>query len=165
MSRRSRSPGWLLAAAALAGCAHRGNDRITLADGLALEAISGSGPGVALSSDRPSVTSIDRAGWQPLEFAVGINGTAHYPNYSRVRTTVRETRRQRGEFPTPESCLDLVAGTQRRQRVEAMTQPFRTLGNAVLIVPRMFFRRPWTTVHSPREPYQRHRAEIPAVQP
>lgn len=156
---------WLLAATATAGCAHRGNDRITLADGLALEAISGSGPGVALASDQPSVTSIDRADWQPLDFAVGINGTAHFPNYSRVRTTVRETRRQRGEVPTPESCLDLVAGTQRRQRVEALTQPFRTLGNAVLIVPRMFFHRPWTTVYSPREPYQRTHAAAPPVHP
>lgn len=142
-------------ALALGACAHHDNNRLTIGKTVELPALSGTAPGIAVTSTEPSVTTVDRADWEPLAFDVPIDGTAHRPTYLRVRTTVRETARQRGESPTAESALDLVAGTHRQQRREAMTQPFRALGNAFLVVPRMVYHRPWKTVYSPREGYQR----------
>ncbi|MFM9996647.1 MAG: hypothetical protein ACKVU4_12715 [Phycisphaerales bacterium] len=142
-------------ALALGSCAHQNNSRLTIGTTVELPALSGAGAGIAAAGAQPSVTTIERANWEPLAFDVPIDGTAHRPTYVRVRSRVQETPRQRGDAPTPESSLDLVAGTHGRQRREALTQPFRALGNALLVVPRMVYHRPWKTVYSPREAYQR----------
>ena len=53
-------------------------------------------------------TTLDRAGWQPIDFVVPVDGVRHDPNY-RFLTSSRQrsrTARDRGDFPTYVSALD-----------------------------------------------------------
>jgi hypothetical protein len=146
----------VLAAAMAAGCVHERNESLALHDTILMEALGPERPGIALTSESPSVTRIDRSGWEPTTVVVPVDGTAHFPTYVRVFSTVKETRRQRGEYATELSALDLDGGSESKQQLEAVTQPFRALGNALLILPRMiFYRRPWQTLQSPRQAYER----------
>ncbi len=139
-----------------AGCVHERNESLALHDTILMEALGPEGPGIALTSESPSVTQISRSEWEPTTILVPVDGTAHYPTYVRVFSTVEATRRQRGEYPTELSALDLDGGSESKQQWEAVTQPFRAIGNALLILPRMiFYRRPWETLQSPREAYER----------
>lgn len=145
----------LLAASVPGGCVSRKNDGLGLGGVLVPEAVAPPGPGIALSSDQPSVTSFSRDDWERTEFLVPVLGVAHKPMYTKSASRVKVTPRQRGEFPTTESAMDLVAGSAKRQRREAFWAPFRALGSAILLVPKMFYQRPWQSQWSPRTGYQR----------
>ncbi len=141
---------------ALTGCVSDKNESLALRNTVLMEALGPPQPGIALTSESPSVTRIDRSEWETTPIAVPVDGTAHFPTYVRVRSTVKETPRQQGVYPTDESCLDLLAGTEEKQQWEAVTQPFRAAGNILLMVPRMiFYRQPWESLESPREFYER----------
>lgn len=143
--------------AAQTGCVSDKNENLALRNTVLMESLGPPHPGIALTSEAPSVTQIDRSAWEATPIAVPVDGTAAFPTYVRVRSRVKETRRQRGLYPTDESCLDLLAGTEDEQQWEAVTQPFYAAGNALLIVPRMiFYRQPWESVESPREFYERN---------
>lgn len=139
----------------LSGCTKDRNDSVMLGEVVRMEAISPPTAGYVLSDQDASVTQIDRSAWELTWVLVPVDGTAHFPTYVRYKRKVTETSRQRGEYPTDQSSLDLAEGMED-QAWEAMTQPFRALGNAILIVPRMIYKRPWKMRESPRDYYARH---------
>lgn len=163
---RSRPlPAALVVAAlsALSGCAAP-NDGLTLADRVALEALS---PGAAqqpfprprpAAGDAPSLRAdtLDRAHWAVRPILVPIDGTAHQPTYATGPSYAHSTPRQRGEFPTLDSVLDLGDRESAWAEVyEGFAWPFWAGVDLALMPARMVMQEPWSTVQSPPGPRAR----------
>jgi hypothetical protein len=153
-------------AALLGGCVAESNNSNTLGrkQDLApsLEAVqlqgvadNNSRPDTAARSDQASLTGpgsrLNRGAWEPVPFVVPIDGIDGMPTYSRHTTFADDTARQRGEFPTPISSLELAGDSLVDRRDEMLFAPIDSFAQAMLMVPRFFFVQPWDEVrHEPQ---------------
>ncbi len=110
---------------------------------------------VALKSDSPSATSLNRTGWQRTEVLVPVDGTYTFPRYARNHVWTDSTTRQRAEPFTPLSALELDGETGWTQTGELMASPVLAVWDGVLILPRMLFVAPWKEVRTLPESYAR----------
>lgn len=150
----------------LSGCVADGNNSNTLGrkQDLApsLQAVQLQGvadnntrPDTAARSNAASLTGpgsrLNRGAWEPVPFVVPIDGVDGLPTYSRHTTFADSTARQRGEFPTPISSLELSGDSLVDRRDEALFAPLDSFAQAMLILPRFFFVQPWEQVrHEPQ---------------
>ncbi len=158
------------ATALLAGCVSE-NDRLTLGHEVELEVFSPDRPGI-MEGQTPLTTpasaqyaafehgprapiGIDRSGWSPTPFVVPVDGTGHRPTYAVSLQMKNSTARQRGEFPTALSALELTGGYTDEQLVESLDSPVVVFGSALAIPVRMLIDPQWRTHYSPRWSYDR----------
>lgn len=143
----------LLVPALLAGCVALDNGRI---DASVLPDRPHNRPPGPLPADGPSIHSLDRSNWRQTTYIVHPWAVAHSPTYRPDRSRLEHTRRQRGEYPTADSALDIGEGQNEPMRWEALAVPPLAFFDAVLIVPRMVFdQRPRSVDHSPQIEYER----------
>jgi hypothetical protein len=152
----------------LSGCVSQ-NERVTIGDNLPIEAISQASPTAMNAGEMPatpgpmdqapSITGIDRSSWTPMTYVVPVDGVGHQPIYRSDHKILLATARQRLEFPTAETCLELDGRPDRpvlgEEFSEAVSQPVIALGEAVLIVPRLVVEPQTRVVRSPLKSPQR----------
>ncbi len=156
------------AAAALAGCRSVGNDRNGLGDpsspaGTTLSAIHGAGARdeTPRSDDAPSLAGLTRASWARQTVSVPVEGTYAFRRYSRNYQITETTSRQRGDFPTPLSTLELTGETQNDQLLETLVSGPYAFYEGVTLVPRFFFVRPCEEVRATPTPHWRAPVNTP----
>jgi hypothetical protein len=169
MKMRNAMSGMVMVAccALLGGCTADGNDSNTLGRKQALvsslDAVQL--PGVADNNTRPDAPArsdkaslagagsrLNRAHWEPVPVVVPVDGVDGLPTYSRHHAFTDATARQRGEFPTPISALELGGDSLEARRDEALFAPLDSFAQALLVLPRFFFVQPWdTTRHEPQQ--------------
>jgi len=146
--------------AMMTGCVDS-NSRTTIGETVVLPAMVPSPPiPEAYQQDGPSLTGLDRSNWEAVTFLVPVDGTHHRPSYADPFFLTDVTRRQRGEYPSLESSLDLdgalygdKASCQRFE--EGFLVPGRALVDAVSIPVRLIGEpQTWEYV-SPKVNYQR----------
>jgi hypothetical protein len=155
--RRLILAGFLVAAS---GCISPQNDRITIGQSTRLEAFETPQPRTVTLAERvaaPSVTGIDRSGWQQTTLLVPVDGIYHHPTYGdRVRITDK-TARQRGLYPTAVSALELYNGSEGQQQAEAVLNQLVGVGNVIILPFRMVLcQLPWWRRMSPEDAYARY---------
>lgn len=178
---RTRLLSQTAAAAALAvlasGCVDS-NDRLTVGDTLVVESVTppamvdaDTAPSAPRADDGPSVVGLDRSNWPSREFSVPFDGTRHHPHYHGELAFTDATARQRNEYPTLSSSLDLDGAETGRQFQDGVDQqfdeswwarlgevaamPFFALGEGLLIVPKLVGEPQALEEWSPSEPYER----------
>lgn len=109
----------------------------------------------APAADEASLTSIDRENWSTKGVLVPSIEFEHYPIFTTRHSIMARSARQRGEFPTTESALDLAGGSEQDQTTEGFTTMFYAWADVVLFIPRMFVHAPSITVEGPRQGYGR----------
>ncbi len=150
----------------LSGCVADGNQSNTLGRKQdftpSLEAVqlpgvadNNSRPDTDARSDRPSLaragSRLNRGAWEPVPFVVPVDGIDALPTYSRHTRFTASTARQRGDYPTPISALELSGDSLVDRRDEALFAPIDSFAQALFIVPRFFFVQPWEDVrHEPQ---------------
>ncbi len=156
----------LFASIALTGCVDS-NDRLSVGDALFVEGISpppfvgvNDAPASPRSNDGPSVVALDRNNWPTRDFAVPFDGTRHRPHYQTDLRLTDDLARQRNEYPTLASSLDLNgdelgdhAWWSRLQ--EAFVLPLYAAGEGLLILPKLVGEPQSLEEWSPSEPYER----------
>lgn len=109
--------------------------------------------------DPPSLAAggagLDRSAWPLLTLDVPYDTTGGTSRYTRDYRYTETTARQRGEYPTPLSALELDGDTIEAQRDEAIVNPLMHLTQAALLLPRMIMRAPWVEVSHEPQPYWR----------
>ncbi len=144
------------------GCANP-NDEISIGDRVYIEALTpdhAAKPFGQLTDtgDAPSLKadSLDRDHWSVRAVLVPINGTTHQPTYATGPSYARATARQRGEFPTIESALDLgTRESQWSEVFEGLAWPFWAGADLALMPARMVMQPPWDDAMSPPGPRDR----------
>ncbi len=156
---------FLGAAAALAllgGCVAQQNDRLTLGRSVRLEAFyppaatPAEAGAAVLPEQTPTLTSVWRDNWQRTVIHSPVDGTAHQPVYAKRLAMTESTARQRREYPTALSALELTNGSEPEQQLEALANPLYALADVVLLLPRMVLDRPWSIRWSPDVAYARY---------
>lgn len=104
---------------------------------------------------KSSLVAIDRSNWEAQTFLVPVDGTGHRPTYATTLELKNSTARQRGEFPTELSALELHGGYTDEQLVESFDSPLLALGSCVIIPIRLFVEPQTLTKYSPRKSYDR----------
>jgi hypothetical protein len=152
----------VLAAAFLSGCIAEQNDRMTIGRSLQLEtfyppAAAEPPAGVpVLAEQPPSLTGIIRSEWEPTVIFVPVDGTAHHPTYAEYLRLADATTRQRREYPTPTSALELTEGSEQDQAWEAVGNIGLTLLDLIVLVPRLVVEPAWRVRWSPDVAYARY---------
>lgn len=127
-----------LLALVAAGCATPDNDRLSLGTSadpvVVLPAIE---PGTPIAdATGPSITSLDRSGWERIDFLVPNDATEHYPHFTRLQPRFdRGTARARGEYPTVETALE-QEGSFGAILGESLAWPGFVANDGVMIIPR-----------------------------
>lgn len=140
-----------------AGCQAVDNDRLTIAgEPLPVVADSeGHASAPLTEATGPSLTGVDRSNWPEDEIVVWQDGVRHHPHYtSNSPHYANATARQRGEYPTFESSLEL-GGDGGAQFWEAFSAPVWGGMDVVLFLPRAVMRGPGSIVASPDATYAR----------
>jgi len=151
---------------AVAGCAHS-NDRSTvghpdLAGAFRVAAFTDEGTGGAVPvSDGPSLTGMSRADWAPATVLVPVDGVAALRTYAPRHHWTDETARQRGDYPTAVTALELDGATYWTQVAEGGAAPFLAFADAFALPFRMVMAAPWREVRTIPEPYWRAPVSIP----
>lgn len=109
----------------------------------------------AFPEGRRSLTSLDRSNWTEKTILVPVDGVGHRPHYAVSLQLKNSTARQRGEFPTALSALELTGGYTDEQLVESFDQPLIILGSAVILPVRMLIDPQWNVRYSPKRSYDR----------
>jgi hypothetical protein len=157
-----------VAAAALTGCISPQNDRITIGRSGRLEAFSPASPAAAdastpaLTEQTPTLIGLDRSNWAPTVISQPVDGTAHNPLYAQHIHLVDETARQRREYPTALSALELAGGSEQDQQLEALVNPLLAAADPFLLPFSMVIEAPWATKYSPDTAYARYWHPEPA---
>lgn len=129
----------------LGGCFKERNTRPYLSQDIGLTTLE---PETALASaDVPSRRgSLDlyRRNWPTQTFLVPVDGTDHLYLGRTDSTCTTSTARQRREYPTGETALELDGGSGGRQVFEAVEAPFWAAGDAILLLPRYVY---WIVVN------------------
>ncbi len=160
--RRSTGAGIIALAASvcfLPGCVES-NSRNRVGDDITLSAFQ---PGSRVLSsedaqranDTASLTSLDRSGWEPVAITVPVDGVRHRPEYrffAPIGTS--DLGRQRGEYPTAISALDLDGGRPSSQArfFESILTPIHSSIELVRLPFVMIMHRPWQETWSPLGP-------------
>jgi len=154
----------------LAACVTPENDRTTVGHGPAAykpEAITpdsgragNTTPGIEPQartprSSEPTLAGLDRSNWERTTLMVPVDGTAHRPTYVQRIIGTNSSARQRREYPTAESALEMTQGSGHDQSIEAPLQHAQAAYDLVLGLPRMFLQLPYRTRWSPDESYER----------
>lgn len=154
------TPCLLLTLIPLAGCVDQ-NARSVLGDSTPVESLAES-PAVpsTFTDDPPSLTSLSRDHWPATEVLVPVDGVGHRPTYrGQPPYALHRLPRQRGEFPTAETALDLDGHPSRvlgaENATETVAAPLGAAVDAVLIPPRLIVEPQWTTQRSPAWSFQR----------
>lgn len=159
---RSTPAHWLAALAipailAPGACAPVNNARLSVG-GAVLPAIDGSQPvnEPLIEATGPSLGRIDRADWNERAYLVMQDGTRHHPRLTTGGPRYTDAiPRQRGEYPTAMSALDLSAD-HGAQFWEAVAAPFWAATDVVLFIPRAILNGgPGAVVASPDRVYER----------
>ena len=105
--------------------------------------------------DGPSLTGPDRGHWPHLTVAVPINQVQSNPDYTWSAELVKDTRRQRGQYPTAQSALD-VEETTPGHYAEGGLNVAMGFGAVVLVPYRVVTGDgPWDEQRNPRRHYER----------
>lgn len=162
----------LLAASVMlvSGCVAE-NDRLTVGHDIDLEIFDPERPGAVATGEagdpiapgtvpgvpggRRSLAAIDRSNWETQTLLVPVDGTGHRPTYATTLEMKNSTARQRGEFPTALSALELTGGFTDEQLVESFDTPIVVLGSAIVLPVRLFTEPQWLVHYSPRKSYDR----------
>lgn len=150
------------ACTALAACRSEVNDRTTLgapgaASAVRLSDIHGAGQRAETprSDDATSLAGLSRASWTRQTVEVPVEGTYALRRYTRTYHMTETTSRQRGEFPTPMSTLELTGDTGNEQALEALVSGPYALYEGVVLIPRLFFVRPCEEIRATPEEHWR----------
>jgi len=148
------------ASALLAGCVDS-NSRATVGESIVLPAMQPSAPiPDEYPQDGSSLTGLDRSNWTAMTFLVPVDGTHHRPTYADAFFIADVTRRQRGEYPTLESALDLDGSkygdcASQQRFAEGFLVPARAMLDAVAMPVRLVGEpQTWEYV-SPKISYER----------
>jgi len=174
-----RTPATFLALAALAltvGCAVEDNLRLTIGESVPIanlppvmpdtrEGPAGSADHASVPGDAPSLTGLDRTGFEASEFRVPIDGVAHQPSTTLPLTTRTEHARHRGEFPTMETVNEQSDQGSLARLSEMVTVHAWNLVETLWIVPALIIDPAWETVYSPAELQGRTSAKAPMLTP
>lgn len=143
------------AAALLAGCRAEGNDRSVLGtpgspNAVVLSDIHGAGTRseTPRRDDTRSITGLSRASWSRQSIVVPVEGTYALRRYARSYQITETTARQRGDFPTPLSSLELTGGTRDDQALEILAAGPYAFYEGVVLIPRLFFVPPCEEVRA-----------------
>lgn len=173
--RRSTGAGIFALAAcvcSLSGCVES-NSRNRVGDDITLPAFQ---PGSRVLSsedaqradDTASLTSLDRSGWEPVAITVPVDGVRHRPEY-RFFAPVgpSDLGRQRGEYPTAISALDLDGGrpSSRARFFESILTPIHASIELVRLPFVMIMNRPWQETWSPLGPESHERVRYGGERP
>jgi len=146
--------------ASMAGCVDS-NSRVTVGETVRLPAMEASATiPDEYPQDSRSLTGLDRANWASSTFLVPVDGTHHRATYADPLFLTDSTRRQRGEFPSIESALDLDGSEFGSDAAadrfgEGFAVPARAFVDAISIPVRLIGEpQTWEYV-SPRHNYER----------
>ncbi|HEX2837394.1 MAG TPA: hypothetical protein VHN77_04625 [Phycisphaerales bacterium] len=153
------------AGALLAGCRADGNDRSALGtpgspNAVVLSNIHGAGTRseTPRRDDTPSIAGLSRAAWSRQSIVVPVEGTYAMRRYARSYQITDTTARQRGDFPTPLSSLELTGGTRDDQAVEILAAGPYAFYEGLVLIPRLFFVPPCEEVRA--TPQEHWRAPV-----
>src|SRR5690606_11428909 len=104
----------------------------------------------------PTLTGIIRSDWEPTVIFVPVDGTAHFPTYAERLHLTSATTRQRREYPTPTSALELTEGSGNDQAMEALGNVGLSVLDVVLLLPRLVVEPAWHVRWSPDVAYARY---------
>lgn len=129
---------------ALAGCVNS-NARTTVGDSVVLPAFTEAGvnPRGLPPTSAPSLEGMDRGNWSRQVFVVPVDGPEYRPLYATQLTQHNDTVRQRLEFPSPTSALELSRTSQGEQIGDAAASAGYALWDLLAMVPRMCITAPW----------------------
>ncbi len=150
----------MLGAGLLSACVDS-NSRTTIGQTITLPALEPSRPiPEEYPQDGPSLAGLDRSNWGAMTFLVPVDGTHHRPTYADALFLTDVTRRQRGEYPTIESALDLDGSEQgttasHQRFAEGFIVPARAMLDAVTIPVRLIGEPQTWEMVSPRDSYER----------
>ncbi len=145
----------LLSASAMSSCTAPGNSRPEVGDNrfdqgrsVLVRSMSdyNARPEEKRMADAPSVDGLSRAHWQPTTVIVPIDGVEGYPRFTREHPKALATARQRGEYPTEMSALELSGDTQQDQWQETIESPAWALLQAVSLPYRFIWVQPWDSI-------------------
>jgi hypothetical protein len=147
----------LAAVLTFAGCVSPDNDRITIGHELRTGSFQTAAlPEPVAQVQTPSVTGIDRSNWARTDFSIPVDGTVHHPTYAKRVIVADRTARQRGQYPTASTALELWGGSADEQEWEALLNQLRSLGDLVLLPLNVILQRPWVRRMSPDIAYERY---------
>ena len=112
------------------------------------------------ADDPPSLTSLDRSGWEPAVYSLPVDGTQHRPTYRVQFPNGPSTlKRQRGEYPTTSSALELDGGStwSSDRFFESILEPIHASLELVRMPFAMVIYQPWRKAWSPMGSYERVR--------
>jgi hypothetical protein len=153
----------VLGGLSLGGCAELNSD-MSLGNGQTVEAISADRtpppyPPLSKSgNDSPSLQAgtMGRSHWAIRRVVVPVSGVEHRPIYATGPTYADETARERGEFPSIYSALQLGGAESAWDQVfEAMAWPFWAGLDVALMPARAVVQPPWETIESPLVRHER----------
>ena len=152
------------AAALLPACAES-NTRNRLGDDVTLQAFRPasqvlSSEDTQRADDPPSLTSLDRSAWEPSVYSLPVDGTQHRPTYRVQFPNGPSTlKRQRGEYPTTSSALELDGGStwSRDRFFESILEPIHASLELARMPFAMAIYQPWRQAWSPMGSYERVR--------
>ncbi len=143
------------AGAVLAGCRAEGNDRSALGtpgspNAVVLSDIHGAGTRseTPRRDDAPSISGLSRASWGRQSIVVPVEGTYALRRYARSYQMTDTTARQRGDFPTPLSSLEVTGDTRDEQAVEILAAGPYAFYEGLVLIPRLFFVPPCEEVRA-----------------
>lgn len=113
-------------------------------------------PGEPLATSPLSDPSLAQRPWPEMTLLVPNDGIRNRPVYRTQYLFLNQNRRQRGEFPTPESALDLETGAYGEHLLDAFV--IHDAGSVVdggILLPRLVMYPPWKRRGSPRIAYDR----------
>ncbi len=149
-------------AASLAACRTDSNNRAQIGDpkspnAVSLTAMTTSGQRAEAprSDSTPSLAGLSRAGWNRQTITVPLDGVHAYRRYARNFPQTEETARQRGDFPTPLTTLDMPEPYSEEQITEVLVSGPAALYEGLVMVPRFFFVRPCEEIRATPQPYWR----------
>lgn len=117
------------------------------------------------ADDAPSLVSLDRANWDSRTLAQPVDYTLHRPHYRVPSSYPDKLPRERGEFPTPDSALDLACRSENQQAWQALGAPLGAFVEGLSIPFRLIFEPQTGVWRSPDVAYQRAPLAAPAAIP
>lgn len=129
---------------ALAGCVNS-NARTTIGDSVVLPAFTEAGvtPRGLPPTSAPSLDGMDRGNWSRQVFLVPVDGSEYRPLYATQLTMHNDAVRQRLEYPSPTSALELSRTPQGEQIGDAAATAGYAFWDLLAMIPRMCMTAPW----------------------
>ncbi|GJQ30161.1 MAG: hypothetical protein HBSAPP03_20450 [Phycisphaerae bacterium] len=115
-------------------------------------------------ADAPSSPTLART-WAPMTVHLPVDGTYAFPRYTRGHVWTDTTARQRGDFPSALTALELEGETTWTRLGEMGAGGPIAVFEAVVMVPRMLMHDPRRRVRTLPEPYWRANAGVAVAQP